>query len=102
MQVPEDSNERSIDLPVIDATVFARFAAAKGISTKCTSCGQDGPGWTVYHLNGLPPSLIGTRQGQLLVSPPVIQLVPIHCNNCGYVREYDRNVIVEWLRNING
>lgn len=99
----DEGDDGALDQPVIDAGIFARFAGVKGITLKCHSCGQEDKGWTVYNTSGIPPSLIGTRRRQMLISPPVIQVIPVHCNNCGYVREYDRDVIVRWvLENSNG
>lgn len=93
----EDDDDKSLDEPSVDAHVFARFADAKGVTLKCYSCGQEDKGWTVYNTSGLPASLVGTRKRQMLISPPVITVVPVHCNNCGYVREFDRELIVKWL-----
>lgn len=84
-------------LPRIDAVAFGRFAAAKGIKGDCESCGQQA-GWTVHRMKHFVPSLVGSRYNEFVGGPAVIALVSMACKNCGFVRAYDRDFVLQWIR----
>jgi hypothetical protein len=97
MRTPDEDDDSPDTESQIDAEIFAKFAKAKEINVVCDSC-QKRAGWTVYNNGQYPPSLIGTKDRDMLVSPPVIPLVTMRCKNCGFVRLYDRAFIVRWVK----
>lgn len=69
---------------------FQRFVTAKGIDTKCNSCGEDR--WYLFE----DPLHLSGKQGVLVTR--VITAYLLTCLNCGNARTYVKSVVDEWLK----
>lgn len=76
---------------------FARYAGAKGVSGTCPSCGRDDVTLTSHGSGSLANGLAYTREGVALASGFAFEVFPVECGNCGYLWNYNRKTIADWL-----
>ena len=91
------SEEQINVVPPIDIQQVLDFFADKHVSPLCGSCKKND--WFICRdIDGNIPVLFTlSPELQLMFGPRSIPIIALLCNNCGYIRTYNRQVFVDWI-----
>lgn len=94
----EQSNEKK-ERTELKFNEIVRYLVDKKIHSNCTSCGLTDPQWTIQaedRENGQGIAMTMSISGHNITMSG-LPMVPLICQNCGYIKFYSAEMILEWV-----
>ena len=94
-----------LDLSASPAAPFSiddinEFFNTKGVKPGCPACGHEV--WLTYNPAFGFPSMPMSTEGSPHITGGAIEMLAMHCSNCGHIRTFDLGVFEKWMVKRNG
>lgn len=76
------------------------FFNTKGVKPGCPACGNEV--WLTYNPVYGFPSMPLSAGGSPLITGDAIEMLAMHCSNCGHIRTFDLGIFEKWKAKHNG